>query len=101
MKAWAIGLFGAEITYTLSLVFIKSSILAFYWRVFDITSAIKPLIWILFGMVCAWGTIIAVICQCLPTSAFWERFDPDSPLPPSQYDCGVDMHKFFYWECYP
>jgi len=45
----------AVFTYTLSLVFIKWSILAWYWRLFHIQSYMKPLIWILFAVVCIWG----------------------------------------------
>jgi hypothetical protein len=41
MKVWAMGLFVAEYTYTLSIVFIKWSILAFYWRIFNINPTIR------------------------------------------------------------
>jgi hypothetical protein len=29
------------------------------------------------------------------------RFDPDNPLPPSQYHCGVNDNKFFYGNAIP
>ena len=55
LEVWAKGLFMAVFTYTLSLMFIKWSILAWYWRLFHIQSYMKPLIWILFAVVCIWG----------------------------------------------
>lgn len=52
---WAIASFLTELSYALSTVLIKWSMLALYWRIFSIEASIKPLIWILFGMVCSWG----------------------------------------------
>jgi hypothetical protein len=116
MKVWAMGLFVAEYTYTLSIVFIKWSILAFYWRIFSINPTIRLPMWILCGIVGAWGIavvryhtyqfretegtltqlqILVTSFQCLPISAFWERFDPVNPMPASEYTCGVDVHTFF------
>jgi len=97
MEVWAKGLFIAEFTFVLSLVFIKSSILAFYWRIFRSDSTIRLPIWILFGMVCVWGiaVILVSIFQCLPVEAFWERFNPLNPIPASDYSCGVDVRLFF------
>ncbi|OAQ89548.1 integral membrane protein [Purpureocillium lilacinum] len=103
LEVWAKGLFMAVFTYTLSLVFIKWSILAWYWRLFHIQSYMKPLIWILFAVVCIWGVakIIVVSLECFPIEAIWEVFDPDNPLDPSEYHCGVDIHKFFLGNAIP
>ncbi|KAH7361104.1 hypothetical protein BKA66DRAFT_471340 [Pyrenochaeta sp. MPI-SDFR-AT-0127] len=97
MKVWAMGLFVAEYTYTLSITFIKWSILAFYWRIFSTKPTIRLPIWILCGIVGAWGIAVILVTsiQCFPISAFWERFDPVIPMPPSEYTCGVDVHTFF------
>ncbi|KAL3964995.1 hypothetical protein ACCO45_001999 [Purpureocillium lilacinum] len=103
LEVWAKGLFMAVFTYTLSLVFIKWSILAWYWRLFHIQSYMKPLIWMLFAVVCIWGVakIIVVSLECFPIEAIWEVFDPDNPLDPSEYHCGVDIHKFFLGNAIP
>ncbi|CAJ2502527.1 Uu.00g099210.m01.CDS01 [Anthostomella pinea] len=102
-KVWAIGLFIAEITYTLSLVFVKYSILAFYWRVFGAQRSIRIPIWVLAGMVLAWGAsvILVSIFQCLPVQAFWQRFDFVAPLPAEAYHCGVDDNDFFNGNAIP
>lgn len=65
-RAWALGLFIAEITYTLGLVFVKWSILAFYWRIFNARPSIRIPIWIMFFIVCSWGT--AVVSCCHPST---------------------------------
>ncbi|KAH7176119.1 hypothetical protein EDB81DRAFT_771947 [Dactylonectria macrodidyma] len=103
MKVWEMGLFMAEFTYTLSLVFIKWSILAFYWRIFSTEFMIRMPIWILFGMVCAWGiaVILVAIYKCLPIYAVWERFDPVNPMPASDYTCGVDVYDSFVGNAIP
>ena len=54
------GLFIAEYLYTMSIVLVKWSILAFYWRIFGSVSLTRLPIWILFGIISAWG--IAVVC---------------------------------------
>jgi len=50
---------GAEISYTLSLSFAKLSILAFYWRIFGIKSALRKVLVALIAFVLCW-TISAV-----------------------------------------
>jgi len=45
--------------------------------------------------------IIVVSLECFPIEAIWEVFDPDNPLDPSEYHCGVDIHKFFLGNAIP
>jgi hypothetical protein len=54
-RDWALGLFTTEFTYTLGLVFVKLSIIAFYWRIFSIQFLDKLLLWILTGLVIFWA----------------------------------------------
>ncbi|KAJ6439443.1 integral membrane protein [Purpureocillium lavendulum] len=91
VRAWAIGLFTAELAYFFTLLCVKWSILAFYWRSFKIRQSIKVPIWTLAIIVLCWGIAVA----------WWQRFDPDDPLPPSEYTCGVDSRKFFYGNAIP
>lgn len=63
VKVWAVGLFISEIVYTLTLVAVKFSTLAFYWRIFGSNATIHIPIWTLLGVVAAWG--IAVVCPSL------------------------------------
>ncbi|XP_014550688.1 hypothetical protein COCVIDRAFT_42865 [Bipolaris victoriae FI3] len=94
----AMGLFVAEYMYTLSIVFIKWSILAFYWRIFSTNPTTRLPMWILYSIIGAWGIAVVHLVtsfQRLPISAFWERFDPVNPMPASEYTCGVDVHTFF------
>lgn len=53
-RDWALGLFTTEFTYTFSLMFIKFSILAFFWRIFSVQFIDKLLLGILAGMVACW-----------------------------------------------
>ncbi|KAK5991553.1 hypothetical protein PT974_09837 [Cladobotryum mycophilum] len=101
--AWAVGLFIAEMTYAVGLVFVKWAILAFYWRIFHSLQTIKLPIWIILGIVCAWGiaNVLLIIFQCVPVYAFWARFDPHNPLPSTDYHCGVDDKRFFYGSAIP
>jgi len=103
VRAWALSLFIAELGYFFTIVFVKWSILAFYWRSFHVRRSIRIPIWTLATVVGLWGTavILVTIFQCQPTQAFWMRFDPDNPLPPSQYHCGVNDNKFFYGNAIP
>ncbi|CAH0003447.1 unnamed protein product [Clonostachys byssicola] len=101
--AWAIGLFIGEICYTLTLLLVKLAILAFYWRSFSIKRSVKMIIWVLVATTSGWAfsLLVATFCQCLPTRAFWERFNPYNPLPPSEYHCGVDSLPFFIGNAIP
>jgi hypothetical protein len=65
------GLFIAEYLYTMSIVLVKWSILALYWRIFGSVRSTRLPIWILFGIVSAWGT--AVVCPPPPFLLFLGR----------------------------
>ncbi|KAI5455758.1 hypothetical protein BGZ63DRAFT_137429 [Mariannaea sp. PMI_226] len=97
IRSLAIGLFVGEITYTLTIVFVKLSLLAFYCRIFSVHS-IKIPAGILAISVIMWGIAVLVVTftQCIPLRAFWERFDTTDPMLPSTYSCGVDVRPFFY-----
>ncbi|CAH0046963.1 unnamed protein product [Clonostachys solani] len=101
--AWAIGLFIGEICYTLTLLLVKLAILAFYWRSFSIKRSVKIIIWILVATTSGWAfsLLVATFLQCIPTRAFWERFNPYNPLLPSEYHCGVDSLPFFIGNAIP
>ncbi|GJN84542.1 hypothetical protein PLIIFM63780_008099 [Purpureocillium lilacinum] len=103
VRAWAIGLFTAELAYFCTLLCVKWSILAFYWRSFKIRQSIKVPIWALAIITLCWGiaVILVTLFQCVPIQAWWQRFDPVNPLPPSAYTCGVDSRKFFYGNAIP
>ncbi|KAH7116352.1 hypothetical protein EDB81DRAFT_873296 [Dactylonectria macrodidyma] len=91
--AWALGLFTAEICHTLTMWATKLSILAFYWRLFGVWRSMRWPIRLLSGAICAWGIamVLVTILQCSPTRATWARFDPNNPLPSSEYHCGVNQ----------
>ncbi|UNI18365.1 hypothetical protein JDV02_004638 [Purpureocillium takamizusanense] len=103
VRSWAIGLFIAELSYFCTLLCVKWSILAFYWRSFKIRQSIKVPIWALAIITLCWGiaVILVTLFQCVPIQAWWQRFDPVNPLPPSDYTCGVDSRKFFYGNAIP
>ncbi|KAK1951970.1 hypothetical protein LY78DRAFT_731711 [Colletotrichum sublineola] len=96
-KAWAIGLFISELAYTITLTTVKFSTLLFYWRIFNTRTSIRPRIWIMFGIVSSWciAVLLVSIFQCIPTNAFWDRYDPVNPMSPTEFTCGVDVNKFF------
>lgn len=71
--AWAIGLFVAELCYFVTLVCVKWSILAFYWRTFNIRQSIKLPIWILATVVGLWGVCVVGVAFALADSnASWK-----------------------------
>ncbi|KID69007.1 uncharacterized protein G6M90_00g054300 [Metarhizium brunneum] len=103
LYAWALGLFVAEICYTLTLVFVELSILSFFWRSFSVRDSIQWPILILASLVCIWGAAVLLVTflQCLPTRAIWERFDPANSMSANNYTCEVDLVKFFYANAIP
>ncbi|KAI1262793.1 hypothetical protein F5Y18DRAFT_438608 [Xylariaceae sp. FL1019] len=103
MKAWAIGLFISEMTYPPALSSVKYSSLCFYWRIFSTRHSIRPPIWILAAVVTVWliAVLLVPVLQCFPAKAFWERFDPDHPLPASEYTCPVNAADFFLANAIP
>ncbi|KAI0968668.1 hypothetical protein F4678DRAFT_481867 [Xylaria arbuscula] len=102
-KAWALGLFIAEITYTLTMVLVKYSTLILYWRVFSTKTSIRLPIWTLAGVTTLWGISIILVTslQCLPTFAIWERYDPVHPLPSSKFSCQVSVSDFVIGNAVP
>ncbi|KAH7124688.1 hypothetical protein EDB81DRAFT_846977 [Dactylonectria macrodidyma] len=102
LKVYFQGLFIAEYLYTLSIVLVKWSILAFYWRIFGSVSSTRLPIWVLFGIVSAWGIAVILVStfQCLPVSAFWLRFDPNGGSEMA-YKCPVDVRMFFIANAIP
>ncbi|KAI1853311.1 hypothetical protein JX265_000190 [Neoarthrinium moseri] len=103
LKSYFLGLFIAEWTYTLSLVLVKCSILAFYWRIFSAEPKTRLFIYIMAGMVLSWGiaVILVTIFQCLPVNAFWMRYDLVNPMQASEYTCGVGVKEFFIGNAIP
>ncbi|RWA04860.1 hypothetical protein EKO27_g10242 [Xylaria grammica] len=87
---FAIGLFTAELTYTGVIVFVKFSILALYWRIFNQNSSIKLPVAILSGAVTAWGiaVLLLTLLQCIPTRGYWDKTIEAS--------CNVDSQKFLF-----
>ncbi|KAH6649103.1 integral membrane protein [Truncatella angustata] len=84
-----IGLFVCELTYTGVIVFVKFSILALYWRIFNKTSIRYP-ITILGIAALMWGiaVFLLTILQCIPTRGFWDKSIDAS--------CDVDSQKFLF-----
>ncbi|KAI8651630.1 hypothetical protein NCS55_01408700 [Fusarium keratoplasticum] len=96
------GLFIAEYVYTMSIVLVKWSILAFYWRIFGSVGSTRLPIWILFGIISSWGIAVILVStfQCMPVSAFWLRFDPNGGSGMT-YKCPVDVRMFFIANAIP
>jgi hypothetical protein len=44
---------------------------------------------------------LVTLLQCQPTYAWWARFDPDNPLPKTEYACNINPTKFFYGNAIP
>ncbi|KAI0426553.1 hypothetical protein F5Y09DRAFT_59965 [Xylaria sp. FL1042] len=102
-KAWALGLFIAEITYTLTMTLVKYSTLIFYWRIFSTKRSIRLPILILAAVTTLWGIAIILVTslQCLPTSAIWERYDPIHPLPQAKFTCPINVSNFVIGNAVP
>ncbi|KAI3573011.1 hypothetical protein IWW34DRAFT_888009 [Fusarium oxysporum f. sp. albedinis] len=96
------GLFIAEYLYTMSIVLVKWSILALYWRIFGSVRSTRLPICILFGIISAWGIAVILVStfQCLPVSAFWLRFDPNGGSEMT-YECPVNVRMFFIANAIP
>ncbi|KAJ0137610.1 Uncharacterized protein HZ326_19418 [Fusarium oxysporum f. sp. albedinis] len=86
IEVYFLGLFIAEYLFTISICLVKSSILAFYWRIFGVMRSTR-----LF--------ILVTTFQCLPVSAFWLRFNPNSSE--MAYKCPVDVRMFFIANAIP
>ncbi|KAI5463926.1 hypothetical protein BGZ63DRAFT_354085 [Mariannaea sp. PMI_226] len=97
IRSLAIGVFAGEITYTLTIVFVKLSLLALYCRIFFVYHSMKILAGVLGISVITWGiSLVVTFTQCIPLRAFWERFDPINPIQSPEYSCGVNLRAFFY-----
>ncbi|KAI0846127.1 hypothetical protein F5Y00DRAFT_272233 [Daldinia vernicosa] len=90
VKIFYIGLFISEMTYTGVIVFVKFSILAFYWRIFNRSGSIKLPITILTTAVLMWGLAVffLTLLQCIPTRGIWDKT--------IQASCNVDSQKFLF-----
>lgn len=83
-------LYVAEICYAFALAFAKLSILAFYWRMFSLSSIRLP-IQILVGASVVWliiRTFMAVF-HCVPIAAFWDKSIEDA-------SCNINDSQFFF-----
>jgi hypothetical protein len=58
VEYFSIGLFTAELTYTGVIVFVKFSILAFYWRIFAESTSIKLPIAVMASAAFMWGVAV-------------------------------------------
>ncbi|MCJ1313398.1 hypothetical protein MMC25_007076 [Agyrium rufum] len=65
--------FGGELAYTLSIAFLKFSILAFYWRLFAVSSMPIALT-IVAVIVVAWtvAVFLTTTVSCIPITAIWD-----------------------------
>ncbi|KAL8345848.1 hypothetical protein RB601_005756 [Gaeumannomyces tritici] len=100
---WAQGLLVSELAYTITMVTVKWSTLWFYWRLFNAEPTIRTPILVLAAVVGAWGIAIFLvsILTCVPVHAQWDRFNPVSPMPPTDFKCGVESSKFFIGNSVP
>ncbi|KAH7310571.1 hypothetical protein B0I35DRAFT_481875 [Stachybotrys elegans] len=101
--AWQLALFASILCYTVTLVLVKLSILAFYWKTFSVNASTRPLILALTFMTCGWGiAIIITNClQCQPISALWDRYRPNNPPSPADYECNVNTRGLFIASAIP
>ena len=85
-ERWAIGLFITEISYTITLVAVKLSILALYWRIFLGSRPLRIAIYVLAGVVSAWGIafLLVTIFDCSPVSGAWTRFSMEAIMNPAK-----------------
>ncbi|KAK9769640.1 putative Integral membrane protein [Seiridium cardinale] len=85
----AIALFTCELTYTGVIVFVKFSILALYWRIFNKTSIKLPIV-IVASAVFMWGlaVFLLTLLQCIPTQGYWDKTIDAS--------CNIDSQNFLF-----
>ncbi|KAH8836600.1 hypothetical protein MCOR27_010357 [Pyricularia oryzae] len=102
-RAWAIGMFVIQLTYVLVLGLAKYSTLCLYWRLFGAEKRNRIPIWIMGGLVTAWVVAIlaTTVFLCLPVNAYWERFNPENPMPFNQFECGIDSKRFYIGTAIP
>ncbi|KAF2234916.1 hypothetical protein EV356DRAFT_501194 [Viridothelium virens] len=82
---WAIGLFVTEISYTLTIVMVKFSVLVMYWRIFRESKTVRIAIYVLGGVVAAWGVafLLVTIFDCSPVKGAWTRFSMEAVMNPA------------------
>lgn len=83
-------LWWSTIIYCASLASSQYTVLAFYWRVFRVSSIRIP-IQLAFGLSITWlaAQILLCLLQCIPTQAFWDLSLRDSK-------CKVSESAFFF-----
>ncbi|KAI9691900.1 MAG: hypothetical protein M1822_007973 [Bathelium mastoideum] len=83
---WAQGLFITEISYTLTMVAVKFSILALYWRIFWGNRSLRIAIWVIGSVVSVWGIVfvLVTIFDCSPVSGSWTRFSMEALMDPAK-----------------
>ncbi|MCJ1324218.1 hypothetical protein MMC10_000880 [Thelotrema lepadinum] len=93
-QSFLVGLFISEVLYTVQLLLVKLSILAFYWRIFNVSSMKIP-IYIIAGVTFGWaiGQGITVFLQSIPLDSVWDK----SITPTST----IDSYKFYYAAAIP
>ncbi|KAL1596982.1 hypothetical protein SLS60_008564 [Paraconiothyrium brasiliense] len=74
LPKFALYLFLANLLYTPSVMFLKLSIVALYWRLFGLTKKARIPLLLLGGVIIAWGITIAliVIFNCDPIAGSWD-----------------------------
>ncbi|KAL8709640.1 MAG: hypothetical protein Q9225_007424 [Loekoesia sp. 1 TL-2023] len=84
-----LNLFIEELFYCTGTAFMKLSLLAFYWRIFNVPSIRRPII-ILVTAVVAWlfARYLATILHCIPVPAYWDKSIKNA-------SCGVNDRLFF------
>ncbi|KAH0551520.1 hypothetical protein GP486_007263, partial [Trichoglossum hirsutum] len=89
-----LGLWIGELFYTFALTPAKLAFLAFYWRIFRVSSITLP-IKITGVVIICWAIvrIIVTICHCIPVQGYWDRSIAAA--------CGVDDQKFFVGSVMP
>lgn len=82
-----------EPVYTLTIVFIKTSILLSYNRIFGHMKTIRNVIYVLLGLVWAWGLAMLFVClfQCSPIDKVWHPEKPGHCVDFMKYEWGKSI----------
>ncbi|KAF2448669.1 hypothetical protein P171DRAFT_470362 [Karstenula rhodostoma CBS 690.94] len=74
LPAFALYLWVANLLYTISVMFMKLSIVALYWRLFGLTRKARIPLLLIGGVIVAWGITIflIVIFNCDPIAGSWD-----------------------------
>jgi hypothetical protein len=108
-----LGLWVAELFYTFALTPAKLAFLAFYWRIFNLSSIRLP-IRIMVAVILCWSIvrasisnsslcvqaprltnqkIVVTICHCIPVQGYWDKSIPAI--------CNIDDQNFFVGSVIP